>query len=67
LSWAINEVANWKNEQNLENYIHIHGNKDRIIPIKNVKTNFIVENGGHFMIVNKSKEIEKIIRNTCRQ
>ncbi|MPT32963.1 alpha/beta fold hydrolase [Epilithonimonas hungarica] len=60
-SWAINEIANWKNESIPENCFHIHGNKDRIIPIKNVKTDFVIENGGHFMTVNKAKEIQDII------
>lgn len=62
-SWAINEIANWKNESIPENCFHIHGNKDRIIPIKNVKTDFVIENGGHFMTVNKAKEIQDIILN----
>ena len=63
LKWAINEIANWKNEQKPQNYFHIHGNNDKIIPIKNVEVNNIVENGGHFMTVNKSKEIENILKN----
>jgi len=62
-SWAINEIANWKNEIYPENSFHIHGNKDRIIPIKNVKADFVIENGGHFMTVNKAKEIENVILN----
>ncbi len=65
LSWAINEILNWKSEQNPKNYFHIHGNKDRIIPIKNVKANYIIDKGGHFMTVNKAKEIEKIIKSIC--
>lgn len=60
-SWAINEISNWKNESIPANCFHIHGNKDRIIPIKNVKTDFVIENAGHFMIVNKAKEIQEII------
>ncbi len=60
-SWAINVIANWKNENIPEKCFHIHGNKDRIIPIKNVKADFVIENGGHFMTVNKSKEIEDVI------
>ncbi len=60
-SWAINEIANWKNDTYPENCIHVHGNKDHIIPINNIKVDFVIENGGHFMTVNKSKEIEKII------
>ena len=62
LGWAINEIATWNNEFEPNNCIHIHGSKDRIIPIKNVKANFVIENGGHFMTVNRSKEIEKIIK-----
>lgn len=60
-SWAINEIVNWKNEIPPENSLHIHGNKDRIIPINNVKADFIIEGGGHFMTVNRSRRIEKII------
>lgn len=60
-SWAINEIVNWKNHTIPENVIHIHGNKDRIIPFKNVKTDFVIEGGGHFMTVNRSKEIQEII------
>lgn len=62
-SWAINVIANWKNENIPEKCFHIHGNKDRIIPIKNVKADFVIENGGHFMTVNKAKEIENVILN----
>lgn len=60
-SWAINEIVNWKNETSPENIIHIHGNKDRIISIKGVKTDFVINGGGHFMTVNRSKEIQEII------
>lgn len=65
LSWAINEILNWKNEVQPNNCFHIHGNKDRIIPVKNVKADFVIENGGHFMTVNKAEEIEMIIKRIC--
>lgn len=61
LKWAIHQIVNWDNKISPENCIHIHGNKDRIIPIKNMKPDYIIENGGHFMTINRSKEIEKII------
>lgn len=64
-SWAIHEIINWKNEISPENLIHIHGNKDRIIPFKKVKADFVIEGGGHFMTVNKAKEIQNIIQNIC--
>lgn len=65
LSWAIHEIVNWKNEKFPENVIHIHGSKDRIIPIKNVKIDFRIENGGHFMTVNRALEIQKLIKVNC--
>ena len=65
LSWAINEILNWKNEVHLNNCFHIHGNKDRIIPIQNLKADFIIEKGGHFMTVNKAEEIERLIKQIC--
>ena len=65
LSWAINEILNWKNEVKPKNSVQIHGNKDRIIPIQNLKADFIIENGGHFMTVNKAEEIERVIKQIC--
>jgi esterase/lipase len=66
LKWAINEIANWENSQEPVNYIHIHSTKDKIIPISNIKVNFTIENGGHFMTVNRAKEIEEIIINAIK-
>ncbi|MNK48725.1 hypothetical protein D3C87_675610 [compost metagenome] len=65
-SWAINEIVNWKNETIPKNVTHIHGNKDRIIPFKNVKADFVIEGGGHFMTVNKPDEIQNIILNLIK-
>ncbi|MGE9311840.1 alpha/beta fold hydrolase [Niabella sp. CJ426] len=60
--WAINEIINWQNVTMPVNSIHIHGNKDRILPIKNVKADYVIDGGGHFMTVSKAKEIGQIIR-----
>lgn len=65
-SWAINEIVNWKNETIPKNAIHVHGNKDRIIPFKNVKADFVIEGGGHFMTVNKPGEVQNIILNLIK-
>lgn len=65
LRWAINEIVNWKNTMIPENCIHIHGNKDRIIPISNCKVDYVINGGGHFMTVSCSDEIERIIKEEC--
>lgn len=65
LKWAINQIVNWKNTDVPQNCIHIHGSNDRILSVKNVKADYMIENGGHFMTVNKAKEIEVIIKKLC--
>ncbi len=59
--WAINCILNWKNGSVPVNLIHIHGGKDRIFRIKKVKPDHIIANGGHFMVMNKAAEINKIL------
>ena len=61
LTWAINEVLNWKNDWHPTNLIHIHGDKDKIFPIKKVDVNHVIKDGTHLMIYNRGKEISKII------
>lgn len=56
LDWAIEQILNWKQEQKLENIIHIHGSHDRVFPIECIKGEVIrVKNGTHVMIINKYK------------
>lgn len=65
LKWAINQIVNWKNLSVPQNCIHIHGTNDRILPAKYLKVDYKIKNGGHFMTVNKAKEIEVIIKKHC--
>ena len=62
LTWAVNEILNWKNNDEPKNWVHIHGDQDRIIPLKNVRTTYMIKGGGHFMTVNKAKEIEVLLK-----
>ena len=63
LNWAIDKIVNWKNEIIPENTIHIHGNADRILPIRFVKPDYAINKAGHFMIVQNAREIDVIISN----
>lgn len=62
LRWALTAVLNWKTKNATENVFHIHGDKDRIIPLNLVRADYIVKNGGHFMTVNKAEEISAVIK-----
>jgi len=61
LQWAIHQIVSWKNVTIPQNYIHIHGTGDRLFPIRNVKADHIIRQGGHFMVFNKADEISTII------
>lgn len=58
--WAIRELMNWKNQTRLSNLIKIGGSKDKLLPPKG-KNTILIEQGEHFMIVDKAKEISEII------
>lgn len=62
LKWSVNAILNWQNKFIPSNITHIHGTKDRILPIRFVKANIQIKDGGHFMLLNKSKEINKILK-----
>lgn len=61
LIWAIDKIVYWSNKTVPMNLIHIHGNCDRIIPIRFVKPHLIINNGGHLMTLNKSEELNKAL------
>ena len=61
LKWAIEKIILWKNELIITNYIHIHGSGDKILPMNFIENYVKIENGGHMMILNKPKELSKII------
>jgi hypothetical protein len=58
--WAIRELLNWKNKTKLNNLLKIGGSSDKLFPIKG-KDTILIEQGEHFMIVDKAEEISHII------
>ena len=60
-NWSIHQILNWKNVWKPKNISHIHGGKDHMFPIKNIKADYIIHDGGHFMIMNRSEKVNIII------
>ncbi len=65
--WAVDQVIHWHNEGVPDNLIHIHGTSDRIFPSFYVKKANWIKGGSHFMVVNRAKEISKIIMRELRE
>jgi hypothetical protein len=67
LKWALDAIAKWHNDQLPENLIHIHGTKDRLLPFRTTTSVIPIENGGHFMTLNRAAEISGIIHRILQQ
>ncbi len=57
IDWAIHVILNWKNEQAPQKFFHIHGDDDKIFPIGKTSPTHILKGAGHFMIMNRAKEV----------
>ena len=66
LSRTIRLIVNWNRTEHVENIIHIHGNKDSTIPIKNVKFDYSIEGGSHMMTLTRANEISSIIQSILK-
>ncbi len=62
LKWAIDKIVSWKNHTNPDNTIHIHGTADKIFPLAFAKPDIQINNGGHFMTLDKYQEIDESIK-----
>ena len=60
-NWATHQIVNWKNEWISPNLVHIHGGRDHIFPIKNIKADYAIRDGGHFMIMNRSVQVNAVL------
>lgn len=55
LDWSIDQIVNWKQSYCPECMVHIHGEKDNVFPIGNIKNCIPVKNGTHTMIIHRAK------------
>ncbi|MEO2051032.1 MAG: alpha/beta hydrolase [Allomuricauda sp.] len=55
IDWSIDQIVNWDQEVPAANVVHIHGEKDTVFPISNIKDCIPVHNGTHTMIIHRYK------------
>lgn len=61
--WSIGQLCKWDNDHVPKEYIHIHGNKDRLLPLRYIQGKVkVVEGGTHWMVVDRAKEVVQLIR-----
>lgn len=59
LRWAMHAIVMWNGSKQME-AIRIHGTRDRMLPIRR-NVDYPISGGGHFMLVNRASEIERIV------
>lgn len=61
LDWALEKMVTWNQTKKIEGLIHIHGEKDMVFPIKYIDGCKVIEGGTHIMVLNKGREISKML------
>jgi pimeloyl-ACP methyl ester carboxylesterase len=64
IRWAMGAILNWKSEGIPDSYIHIHGTKDAVLPMRFTKPTHVIKKAGHLMIMTNADEINKILAET---
>lgn len=59
--WSIDKLLRTKFIPTPSKLLRIHGTKDRLIPATEAQNTHWIKDGGHFMIIQKSEEINNII------
>ena len=64
--WALDKILCWPDQSVIHPLFHIHGEKDRILPLFFISYDVKIKNGGHLMILNKAEELNKILKMNLR-
>ena len=62
IRWSIHQIINWQSTGYPGVLFHIHGEKDKMFPIRNLSPTHIIKGGTHMMMINRAKEISNCIQ-----
>lgn len=61
LPWSFHTIMNWNRINPDPDIIHIHGTSDGVFPFKYINNCIEIPKGTHVMILNKAKQINKVL------
>lgn len=61
LKWSLHTILNWQNVSVPPGLIHLHGNKDKVLPVKYTQPTYIIKGGEHFMVHSRAAEISRLL------
>lgn len=54
-------IIEWDKKEHNSEVIHIHGDKDNTLPVKNIDYDYLVKDGSHMMVLTKGEEVSKLV------
>lgn len=61
LERTIPMIVHWQRDTFNDDIIHIHGTRDRTLPIRNVTYDYCIEGGTHIMTLTRAEEISELL------
>jgi pimeloyl-ACP methyl ester carboxylesterase len=61
LKWALVAMSHWSRTDKANNLYHIHGTADKLIPVRLVSPDVVIENGGHLMVYANADQISTLL------
>lgn len=58
---TVKMIMDWERTSNDGSIIHIHGDNDHTLPVRNINIDYMVEDGSHMMVLTKGKLISKLV------
>ncbi|MCB2230842.1 alpha/beta hydrolase [bacterium] len=60
-SWAADRLLRWPGCEPVGQVIHIHGDADRMLPVRYVNPDVVVRGGTHFMVVSRGDDVSRAV------
>jgi pimeloyl-ACP methyl ester carboxylesterase len=67
LKRTVDMIINWERDSYLYSIIHIHGDADHTIPIKNVDCDYVIAEGSHLVVLSRAEEISRIFTKILKE
>lgn len=61
IKWAMTAISRWERAEAPENFIHIHGDRDPILPIRFTEPTHIIKGAGHLLVMTHGRQVNKIL------
>ena len=59
-------ILKWRSDHPPVSYIHIHGSRDEVLPMRFTSPTHIINKGGHLLVMNRAGELNAILRDQLR-